>query len=573
LRWKNPLTLQAGKLARLGAAVALCGGIFLALLISHWTLLRLPYYWDEAGYYIPAAWDFFRTGSLIPLSTLTNAHPPLPSIYLAGWWHLFGFSPLVTRVATLFAATLALLAVGRLSFRLTASRAVTLWTVLLTALYPVWFAQSALAHADIFAAACTLWGLVYSLPRSQRSPLRAACWFSLAALAKETAIAVPLTLALAAAAELFHAKFSRESGDAAPDESAEAVRCNSTPAFLRKSRLELSAAANRTLVTRLSLTAEACWMAACVLPLGCWYLYHRHKTGFFFGNPEFLRYNAQANLEPMRFLAAFGHRLLHLTAHMNLFVLVLAALAALFLPLRKDYDGAAPRFIARMALWRIFLLILANAVFFSILGGALLTRYLLPIYPLVILLALSTLRRHLRRWWMVALLAAAAFVAGLFIDPPYGFAPEDNLSWARFVRLHQAGITELQQRYPDATVLSSWPLTDALRRPELGYLQAPYEVFPVDDFSAQEIRRAADHPESFSTALVFSTKLNPQSTLFTLGERSKELDVRYFGLHQDLAPEAIARILDGDLVWEQREHGQWIALIRFHRAVYAWNRE
>jgi len=34
---------------------------------------------DEAGYYIPAAWDFFRTGSLIPITTLTNAHPPLPA--------------------------------------------------------------------------------------------------------------------------------------------------------------------------------------------------------------------------------------------------------------------------------------------------------------------------------------------------------------------------------------------------------------------------------------------------------------------------------------------------------------
>ena len=62
--------------------------VFAALYASHFALLRLPYYWDEAGYYIPAAWDFFRTGSLIPISTVTNAHPPLPSIYLA----LFGRS-------------------------------------------------------------------------------------------------------------------------------------------------------------------------------------------------------------------------------------------------------------------------------------------------------------------------------------------------------------------------------------------------------------------------------------------------------------------------------------------------
>ena len=56
--------------------------IFVALYASHLSLLRLPYYWDEAGYYIPAAWDFFRTGSLIPTthsdecSSATAEHLP-----------------------------------------------------------------------------------------------------------------------------------------------------------------------------------------------------------------------------------------------------------------------------------------------------------------------------------------------------------------------------------------------------------------------------------------------------------------------------------------------------------------
>jgi hypothetical protein len=78
--------------------------IFAALYVSHLTVLRLPYYWDEAGYYIPAAWDFFRLGTLIPVSTLSNAHPPLPSIYLALWWKVSGFFPEVTREAVLIVA-------------------------------------------------------------------------------------------------------------------------------------------------------------------------------------------------------------------------------------------------------------------------------------------------------------------------------------------------------------------------------------------------------------------------------------------------------------------------------------
>jgi 4-amino-4-deoxy-L-arabinose transferase-like glycosyltransferase len=499
--------------------------IFAALVLSHLTLLRLPYYWDEAGYYIPAAWDFFRTGSLIPLTTLTNAHPPLPSVYLALCWKLFGYCPLVTRLSVLAVAALALTAVWRLAMRLAGVPAVALWSVALTALYPIWFAQSTLAHADIFAAACTLWGLVYALPNEGRKPWAAALWFSLAALSKETAIVIPLTLAAVCLVEGLRA--------AGP--------------------------------TRLRLIREAAWLAACALPLAAWYGFHRWKTGFLFGNPEFLRYNAQATLDPLRILAAFGHRLLHLTAHMNLFVPVLLACAALLLAVRPTSGGQLRAAIAPAALRRIFILLIVNALLFSVLGGALLTRYLLPMYPLVLLLAVTTLYRRVRFWQALAALSATAFVAGLFINPPYGFAPEDNLAYAGVIRLHQAGIQQLEARYPGATVLSAWPVTDELTRPELGYLRQPFAVYRLEDFTAQQIVRAAQEPEQFSAALVFSTKYEATSPLFTLGPASKAMDERFFGLHHDLTPEEIALQLGGTLVWKQQEQGQWIALIRFNR--------
>jgi hypothetical protein len=177
--------------------------IFMALYSSHITLLRIPYYWDEAGYYIPAAWDFFRTGSLIPTTTLSNAHPPLPSIYLALWWKTCGYFPEVTREAVLMVASLGLLAVWRLAMRLVGVGSVAFWTTLLTGIYPIWFAQSSLAQADIFAAACSLWGLVYALPSRGRVLWAAALWFSGAALSKETAIIIPLTLAAVNVAEGF----------------------------------------------------------------------------------------------------------------------------------------------------------------------------------------------------------------------------------------------------------------------------------------------------------------------------------------------------------------------------------
>jgi hypothetical protein len=274
-------------------------------------------------------------------------------------------------------------------------------------------------------------------------------------------------------------------------------------------------------------------------------------------------------MTPLRILAAFGHRILHLTAHMNLFVPSILTLAAMMLKPRLDRDGQERKPIAKTALWRIFWILIANAVLFSVLGGALLTRYLLPMYPLVLVVALSTFRRRVPYWQGLALLSAAGFIAALFINPPYRFAPEDNLAYARLIRLHIDGIAQLNHRYRGATILSAWPMTDELTRPELGYVKESYAVDRIDDFTQTQIERAAAEPEKYSAALVFSTKYDPPSLPLSLGPRSEAVDERYFGLHHDLSPEAIALRLHGTLVWQREDHGFWIALIRFNRQIEA----
>src|SRR5258705_4491721 len=87
--------------------------IFAAIFLLHLPLLRLPYFWDEAGYYVPAARDLLLTGSLIPHSTPSNAHPPLVMAYLAGWWKVAGYTLFVTRTAMLLVAAFSLLGVIR----------------------------------------------------------------------------------------------------------------------------------------------------------------------------------------------------------------------------------------------------------------------------------------------------------------------------------------------------------------------------------------------------------------------------------------------------------------------------
>ncbi|HEV7891223.1 MAG TPA: glycosyltransferase family 39 protein, partial [Pyrinomonadaceae bacterium] len=145
---------------------------FAALVVLHVTLLDLPYYWDEAGYFIPAARDIYAGGSFVPHSTLSNAHPPLVMAYLALAWKLFGFSIPVARVAMLAVSAFALTGLFRLAERVQNTR-VAIATVVCTAAYPVFFAQSSLAHLDMAVAALTIWALVfYFPPRDVETPLQ-----------------------------------------------------------------------------------------------------------------------------------------------------------------------------------------------------------------------------------------------------------------------------------------------------------------------------------------------------------------------------------------------------------------
>ncbi len=508
---------------------------FVLVYLSHWPLLRLPYFWDEAGYYIPAALDFLRTGSPIPTSTLTNAHPPLPSILLAGWWHLSGFNIFSTRTLICMVAAAALLGLFRLARTLTGEPVAAVVTAL-TALYPIWFVQSTLAHADIFAAAFTLWALAlyvqrYTAPPSLIRYLAATILFSLAALAKETAIVTPIVLALWELSILLTTSRTRPN----PDEPAP------SPPWIFT-------------------------LAAPLLPLILWYAFHFHRTGFVFGNPEFLRYNATANLTPARILLSLWHRFVHLILHMNMYVPVVCALAVLFMPRLPGREAPA---LTRPILSALFVVVLGNALAFSILGGALLTRYLLPLYPLILLVCVALWRQRMVQWGWLAGLSALAFFAALVINPPYAFAPEDNLTYRDMIVLHQQAIHLIATRFPQATVLSAWPATTELEHPDLGYTRIPLKVTPIDNFSFDQIQRATADPGSYDTALVFSTKWVPPPGRLNLGRSNETSDTRFFDFHRDLPPADVAHLLHGDILWQSSRNGEWAAVLRFPRSVEA----
>jgi 4-amino-4-deoxy-L-arabinose transferase-like glycosyltransferase len=515
---------------RLAAAPSLIlfGLIFAAIAQSHLTLLHLPYFWDEGGYYIPAALDFYHTGQLVP--HFTNAHPPLPNILLGMLWHIVGFHILATRLFVCAFAAAGLLAIFRLTQRLLDANAAIAVT-LLTAVYPIWFAQSTLAHADIFAAAFTLWAFALYLPAKGATTLRrqiaVATLFSLAVLSKETSIVQPAALGLLEVVLLVRDRRS---------------------SLLRRQHFG--------------------WIAAFsfpLLPLVAWFAYHHHVTGFTFGNPEYLRYNATANLTAAHILQAVRYRFLHLFWQRNIWISILFALACLFLPRRAD----VPNTLSGATLRVIALLVAANWFAFSVLGGALLTRYLLPVYPLILLVCVDLWRTRTQWWPVFATVTATAFISALWLNPPTSFAPEDNLTYRNMIVVHQEAIDFVVQHYPNATILTAWPVAADIFRPELGYVSRPLKAISIEDFTLPQVRKAAKEPERYDTAIVFTSHYVTPSFRQYLMAHPDSTRGREFEATRDLTPEEIAAILGGRIVWKDDRDGEWAAVLRFDRAYDA----
>lgn len=489
--------------------------IFVAVFLLHAPLLQLPFFWDEAGFYVPAAFDLAHSHSLIPTTTLDTGHPPLSAAYLALWFTLCGWKPAVARIAMLLLAAFALTNVFLLARRLTRT-GVAVATTIATAIYPVFFVQSSLTHADLMATAFTLWGIrVYIEQRVWPSQLA----FCLAVLSKETAIITPLAFALWEV-------------------------------------LQPRDASGRDRFRRAAIALVP------VTPLLCWLAYHHHATGRFFGNADFYQYNVTQALSPLRFLLALAQRIWHLFGAMNMLALTAATVVAMFFPPARDSSGERPRITVPVQL-QFALIMLAHLFTFSLLGGALLTRYLLPAYPLVIMIGMSTLHRRIGRWEWPAALMVIVFVMGLFFDPPYRFAPEDNLTYKDFVDLHTQAAKFLEQHEQNSTVLTAWPATDELSRPYLGYVQHSFLLVQVQNFTVEEMIKAQQMRSRYQVAYLFSTKY--EAAPWIRSDRWEKLNRRFFGSHLDVSPELAAEFLHGKIVFLARIKAEWVAILEMEQ--------
>jgi 4-amino-4-deoxy-L-arabinose transferase-like glycosyltransferase len=418
------------------------------LILSHTVLLDLPFYWDEVGQFVPAALDIFRAGAWIPVSTIPNVHPPGVMAYLAVVWSVFGYSIVAARLAMLLIAAFAALVTFLLGIELGrgASGAPAFTALALLCLSPLFFAQSMLAQLDMpLMAFAALALLLFLQDRFRASAI--AC--AVLVLIKETGVVVP---ALFAAWLVMERCFSSRTTDLRP---------------VRDYR-------------------NAAWFLLPFPPLLVWLLALHQSTGHWFGNAQFADYNVRDALNPAHILVGLARRFYYVFLSTGHFIGTLALLWALRrLPLLRDRAW-------RVAWSFVFIQLLTVSAF----GGAVLERYLLPALPVVCVafaISLRTLPSPTRHIVLGALIAC--LIAANFVNPPYPFPYENNLAFTDFVRLEQSAIEEAAHdgfAYPGGGLIAAaFPVSNALRNPDFGYLHASRHVLQVTAFTRPEVARLA----------------------------------------------------------------------------------
>jgi hypothetical protein len=500
--------------------------VFVVTLI-HFPYLRLPYYWDESGYYFPAALELAQHGRLIPQTTLAEPHPPLQALYLAACYKMFGSAPIVTRLAMCLVSGAALYALLLLAALLVPAGA-GLWAAGLFMVSPLFFAQSTLAHIDVAATAATLLALYFYLRGRLTGYLVAA---SALCLVRETGAALVVMLAVMAW------RSNAFSQTQSPEDATDDVMSQ-----------------------RLRWAWRQGLMLLPLLPLAAWFLLLRVKTGHWLGDTRFVAPNVSETLNPVRFVVTMLRRMFFLFFTDFRWTLAFPALLVLW-KARRQAQGRAkgvplpqPR-AGHQLLWMVIVL---QLVVMSAFGGAILDRYLLPALALFYLLAIESLERLKARHLKWSLLLFTFVQMGCwFWNPPYPFPYEENAAYADFVNLHETAASERAANFPPGTrVLTVWPATDELLRPELGYVHTPMKIVAMPDFSEESFANV--QPEDFDALFMFSAEWRPRFDLLreypflqyireNLYHRRPQMDPLDVRLRYNLVSLGIIRL-----------HGQWV---------------
>ncbi len=286
-----------------------------------------------------------------------------------------------------------------------------------------------------------------------------------------------------------------------------------------------------------------------VAALGGWLLVLRANTGHWLGSATFAAYNVGEALNPWRIPLVVFRRLYQLGFANFHWVASGVILLAIF-----RYGALRDR------RWRaVGGVIAAYVILHSVLGGAILVRYMLPAMALFYVTAgaaLQALRPRLRQMAFVVLLLGLA--ASNWWNPPYSFGYEDNLAVVDFVRLQQQAASWLSEHARGRAVTTAWPLGDALSNPLCGYVTQPVRVNPVENF--QRPAWEALDPSSVEIVALYSRSWEPQRGLHRWGPMARLLE-RHFNWRPQLPVQEVKKKFDLHTAvrWERR--GQWMEIL------------
>ncbi len=476
--------------------ILLLAAFALLVFLAHFPYLGLPYFWDELGQFVPAALDILHDGAWVPHSAVPNAHPPGVMAYLALIWRIAGYSIAATRLSMLALAAAAVVCTCLLGGKLSAHRAPAVLAVVFLLLDPLFYAQSMMAQLDMPAMLFTVLALLLFLD-DRHVGAAAAC--TALVLSKETGAILPLIFIVILYRDPARSKY----------------------------------AAN---------------YLAPFAALAIWFFILWRTTGHIFGDPGFTHYNIAYSLNPVRAAVALLRRIYYLFIADFRWVGAIAIILA----------WKRARLYSTRA-WKItWCFIGSHILLVSLLGGAALERYLLPVLPLVYIAmgaAFQLLRPRSR--YIGAAVLASGLLAGLFLNPPFPFPYENNLALVDFVDLHRFAAQFLEKAYPHQTVSTAWPLTQALRNPAFGYVGQAMSAAETSDLHFSTL--SALDPRSVDLLVLYSRTWEPQWGVLQWPAVRQFLS-RFYEYEREMTPIEVRRHFGLVSVRRWTRHGQWIEI-------------
>ena len=470
--------------------------VVLFVFLSHAAFLNLPFYWDELGQFIPASLDIFQSGAWIPRSTVPNVHPPGVMAYLAGMWLITGYSIAATRLAMLALAAAGAVITLRLAAHMGLSRGAAILATGLLTISPLFVAQSMMAELDM--PAMVFFALALLLFLEDRIPAAAFACTALV-MVKETGMVAPVVFG-------FWLWFE-------------------------------------------SRWREALWFLLPVPPLIIWLVALDRGTGHLFGNAAFTQYNIWYPLHPVRFAMALVRRFYYLFAGSGHWI----GTAAVVLAVRRTS-------LFRTRAWRVAAWLAAvHVLLVSILGGAVLERYLMPVLPILYIAFAAALWRCTAPWRITGAAAlGAALIAANFLNPPYPFPWENNLAFTDFVALDVQAAQYLETHFPETNIATMFPLSSAFRRPDFGYVQHSLHIREIYDFRAANVAPLAR--EDVEVVVLYSGIWDPlglmQNPTWTKFLR------RYYEFEPPVGANELRVLLGAQPVARWTHRGQWVEVYK-----------